>query len=187
MKIKICGISRDCDIDYVNEAQPDYIGFVFAKSKRKVTMEQAIKMKKRLDSSIVSVGVFVNEAVDVINEMLRQGVIDIAQLHGNESEEYISKLDMPVIKAVRFGERMPKNADFILLDGENPGSGEVLDWKELPEISKPFFLAGGISLENIEEAMKIKSYGIDISSGAETEGFKDKEKISELVRRGHNV
>lgn len=187
MKIKICGLFRDCDIDYVNEARPDYIGFVFAKSKRQVTIEQAKRMKERLDSNIIAVGVFVDEALDMVNKVLSEGIINIVQLHGNESNEYISKLNAPVIKAVRFGESIPQNADLILFDGANAGSGEVIDWKRIPQTNKPFFLAGGIGLENIDEAIKIKPYCIDISSGAETNNFKDKEKIIELVRRVHNV
>lgn len=187
MKIKICGIFREIDVDYVNEALPDYVGFVFAKSRRQVTIEQAKNLKQKLNPKIKAVGVFVDASIEKINELINQKIIDIVQLHGNESEAFISKINATVIKAVRIGDEIPQNADYILFDGINAGSGEVFDWSLLPSTKKPFFLAGGISLNNIDEAIKINPFCIDVSSSVETDGFKDKSKISEIVRRVKNV
>jgi len=182
MKIKICGLSRVCDIDYVNEALPDYAGFVFAESKRKITEEKAFTLKQGLSSSIKSVGVFVNHDISFIRNLLNRGIIDIVQLHGQEDEEYISGIDAPVIKTVRIGEKLDYQADYFLFDSIMPGSGKTFDWSLIPKTEKPFFLAGGINIGNIAEAMKINPYAIDICSGVETDGSKDRDKILEIVR-----
>ncbi len=186
MKIKICGLSRACDIDYVNEAQPDFIGFVFAESKRRVTLEQAARLRQKLRPGIRVVGVFVNEALEVVNTAVQSGVIDLVQLHGQEDEAYIGQVEAEVIKALRLGEAQPQNAAYLLFDGARAGSGEVLDWARLPQTHIPYFLAGGIRAENIGQAMELQPYGLDVSSGAETDGYKDRDKIRELVRRLRN-
>ncbi len=187
MKIKICGLFRDCDIDFVNEACPDYIGFVFAKSRRQISVEQAALLRKKLNPQISAVGVFVNEDVNIINRAVAEKIIDIVQLHGNENEDYISKVNAPIIKAVKIGDQIPQNADYILFDGAVAGSGHTFDWSLLPQTHKPFFLAGGINMNNVQKAMEtVKPYAIDLSSGVETDGFKDKNKILEIVRAIRN-
>jgi len=186
MKIKICGLNKECDIDYVNEALADYAGFVFAESKRKISEEKAFVLKRRLSSSIKAVGVFVNHDISFIRNLFKRGIIDIAQLHGQENEEYISEIDAPVIKAVRIGEKFDYQVDYLLFDSLLPGCGKTFDWSLIPKTEKPFFLAGGINSDNIAEAMKINPYAIDVSSGVETDGSKDREKILEIVRSVHN-
>ena len=196
-RIKICGLFRDCDIDYVNEALPDYIGFVFAESRRQVSAEKAAEMRKRLEPSIVPVGVFVNAPLENIVRLYREGVIEIAQLHGSEDEDYIKSLKQscgaPVIKAVRVEksddiERLKNtSAEYLLLDNGAGGTGKAFDWSLIADIDKPFFLAGGVKAENIDAALKLKPFAVDISSGAETDGFKDREKILRLVRRIREV
>lgn len=181
MKIKICGIFRDCDIDFVNEACPDYIGFVFAKSRRQISAEQATVLRRKLDPQITAVGVFVDDDIPQINRMVAEKVIDIVQLHGGENEDYISRINAPIIKVVKIGDEIPQNADYILFDGAVAGSGNTFDWSQLPKTDKLFFLAGGINIENIDRAKKLNPYAIDISSGVETDGVKDKNKISEIV------
>ena len=191
MKIKICGLFRDCDIDFVNEAMPDYIGFVFAESKRKIDVKTAEKFRKAIDPGIISVGVFVNAPVPEIAELYQNGVINIAQLHGSEDKKYIADLKkmcgVPVIKAFSVGAgdgTFPDvtNADFLLFDNGAGGTGKNFDWEKIPGTDeKKFFLAGGISPDNIREAMKHNPYCIDVSSGAETDGVKDRAKIIELV------
>lgn len=196
-KIKICGLSRQCDIDAVNIAKPDFIGFVFAdKSKRKVSFETALSLKNHLDKNIKSVGVFVNNDIDFIVSLVKSDIIDIVQLHGDEDESYIqllkSKIKAPIIKAVRVKSTEDilsadkLSVDYLLLDtytkGEYGGSGKTFDWKMIPEISKPYFLAGGLNIENIKSALKVNAYCLDVSSGAETDGKKDKEKIIEIVK-----
>lgn len=196
-KIKICGLTRRCEIDYVNEAKPDYIGFVFwEKSRRYVTKEQAKRLKERLDPGILAVGVFVNERPEKIAELVNTGVIDLIQLHGEEDEEYVHKLkkmtDRPVIKAVQIKKenngRMPEfTADYYLLDS-GKGSGQTLDWDSLPAIDSPWFLAGGISAENVQDAIEnLHPYAVDFSSSVETDGCKDRDKILEIVRRIRDV
>ncbi|HVI42863.1 MAG TPA: phosphoribosylanthranilate isomerase [Anaerovoracaceae bacterium] len=198
MKIKICGLFRPEDIEYVNEALPDYIGFVFAKSRRQVTAEQAGTLRKNLNTDIQTVGVFVNAPMDEAVSLLKSGVIDIAQLHGSEDEEYMMRLksetNCQIIKAIRVeraedilnAQNSP--ADFLLLDHGTGGTGEAFDWKLIREYRKPYFLAGGIHAGNIKQAMKSgKPFAIDLSSGVETDGVKDKDKILEIVRRIRNV
>lgn len=195
MKIKICGLFKNKDIDYVNEARPDYIGFVFAKSKRQVNYQQAKLLKARLDSQIKVVGVFVDSEIAEINKLVNDKIIDIVQLHGSENNEYINKLKqtikVPVIKAVKVTSKTDLNSldypvDYYLLDNQVSGSGETFDWSLIKDLNKPFFLAGGIDLDNLDEAMSKADYGIDVSSGVETNGIKDRNKIIEIVRRTKN-
>lgn len=186
MKVKICGLKNSVDVDYVNEAMPDYIGFVFAESKRCISPETAAEFKNRLNPKIAAVGVFVNAEIPSISKLHGDGVINFAQLHGSESEAYIDELkkvcDIPVIKAINAEVSPPANADYLLFDNGKGGSGESFDWGLVPECGKNYFLAGGINLDNIEKAMKLKPYGIDLSSGAETSGKKDRGKIIRLVQ-----
>ena len=192
MKIKICGLFREDDMHYVNQAMPDYIGFVFAKSKRQITVEQANHFKKMLDPRILAVGVFVDAPISEIKTIVQLGIIDIVQLHGQEDQNYISLLKhqvhVPLIKAITVEDIHSEyeDVDYYLFDSSNAGSGRCFDWTLIPQIKKPFFLAGGIRLSNIDEAMKLNCYGIDISSGVELYGYKDQEKINEIVRRVKN-
>ncbi len=186
MKIKICGIMRECDMDYINLAQPDYIGFIFAPSRRRITAEAAAGFKSRLSNHILAVGVFVDQDVDLINKLVDDKIIDIVQLHGSESDDFIRMINAPTIKALRIGEDINCSSEFLLFDGIKAGSGESFDWSMLPKTDKPFFIAGGINIDNIDQAMALEPYGIDISSGVETDGFKDKQKIIEIVGRVRN-
>ncbi len=201
-KIKICGLSRLVDINFVNEALPDYIGFVFAKSKRQVDELQAEKLKDRLRPEIQAVGVFVNEDPDKVIRLCKKNIIDIVQLHGDEDEEYLyklrEKLNNPIIKAVRVKEyqdimkAMKLNCDYLLLDaykeGKYGGSGDAFDWSLIGDIKKPYFLAGGINTENVVRAIEqIRPYGIDISSGVETDGLKDSSKIKDIILKVRSV
>ena len=195
--IKICGLTRPCDIDMVNQERPEYIGFVFAKSRRRVTAEQAIKLRKRLIRDIIPVGVFVNEPIENIISLVRKNVIQVVQLHGEEDESYIKRLkaltDKQVIKAISVQsaedilKRAETMADYLLLDNVGGGTGQVFDWSLIPpklEKVKPYFLAGGLSGDNIKEAIsQTKAFAVDVSSGVETNGLKDAIKIKELIRR----
>jgi len=197
MHIKICGLFRDQDIDYVNEARPDYIGFVFAKSKRQVSTALAQYLRFRLVDDIVPVGVFVNTPIPEIVALYHNDVISIAQLHGGEDESYITQLKrksaensknkpIPVIKVVKSEELkngLPATgADYYLVDS-GAGSGKSFDWKKLDsiKIQKPWFLAGGIDFKNIKQAMALNPFAVDVSSGAETDGIKDRKKILQLI------
>jgi len=198
-KIKICGIKTFKDIEYINEAQPDYIGFVFAKSKRRVDFNLACLLKTRLDQHIQAIGVFVNEDITFIKKICDRNIIDIVQIHGDEDEEYISTLKKavckPIIKAVRVKERMNKlynYADYILFDTfskvEYGGTGESFSWNMIKGYLKPFFLAGGLSYSNVADAIHLaQPYCVDISSGVETNGFKDRQKIIDVVNLVRSV
>jgi phosphoribosylanthranilate isomerase len=195
-KIKICGLTRPEDIDAVNEVKPDYIGFVFAPSRRRVTPGEAAAMKERLDGSIRSVGVFVNAPAEDIIRLCRDGVMDIVQLHGDEDGGYMadlkSRIDRPLIKAVRVispaqvkaAQALP--CDYLLLDTYQKdaygGTGMPFDHGLIPPLEKPFFLAGGLNAGNIAKAALTGAYCLDVSGGAETDGVKDAEKIKALVR-----
>lgn len=197
-KIKICGLFRDCDIDFVNEATADYVGFVFAKSHRQVSVKQADLFRQKLNKNIISVGVFVNNNIEEIQKIYNDGIISVAQLHGSEDNHYIAELrkncKVKIIKSVNASTGIDiqkiKNidADFLLFDGGTGGEGKTFNWEILSEINKPFFLAGGLNINNIDEAIKkVKPYAVDLSSGVETDGVKDKQKILNIVRRVKNV
>ena len=192
-RIKLCGLSRASDIEVANELKPEYIGFVFApKSRRYVTPEQAAALKRLLHPTIKAVGVFVKERPKNIAALLAEGTIDIVQLHGGETEAYIKELraltDKPIIKAFRIdGEQdtvaaQESHADYVLLDSGGGGTGTVFDWRLLENINRPYFLAGGLDISNVEEAIKTaKPFAVDVSSGIETTGLKDKNKMAAFV------
>ena len=191
-KIKLCGLSRLCDIEAANGLKPDYIGFVFAsKSKRYVTYEKATELKSRLSPKIQAVGVFVNEHPQDVVKLLQNGIIDIAQLHGNEDEDYITHLrlltDKPIIKAFRIETSQDvikaeqSTADFVLLDS-GAGTGMVFDWQLIQNIKRPYFLAGGLGVDNVSPAIDaLHPYAVDVSSSIETDGIKDKRKMATFV------
>lgn len=191
-KIKLCGLSRQCDIEWANELKPDYIGFIFwSKSKRNVSPEKAKELKALLSLDIKAVGVFVDEPIENIAKLLNDNIIDLAQLHGSEDEEYIARLrtlsDKPIIKAFLLkskedAERAEKStADHILLDS-GMGTGKGFDRSLLKNISRPYFLAGGLYPENVGIAVDTLSpYAVDVSSGIETDNFKDRNKMAAFV------
>ena len=194
VKIKICGIKRLEDISLVNKYKPDYIGFVFADSKRKVSHDLAYELKQNLDSDIISVGVFVDSPIEEIVKLFDDGVIEIAQLHGDEDEKYIKSLKdntndkLKIIKSVEMSDKtdllkyddLP--ADYLLLDS-GKGSGKTFDWELIRnDLKKEFFLAGGLNSENVKELiMKFNPYAIDLSSSLEVDGYKDENKIKEIM------
>ncbi len=192
-KIKFCGLTRTEDIEMVNALKIDYAGFVFAKkSRRHVSVEQAELLRRRLSPDIQAVGVFVNEDIRHAAELLKRGVIDIAQLHGDEDEAYIKRLKewtgQPVIKAFRMesGEDCRRaeasSADFVLLDSGNGGTGKCFDWNLLHQVKRQYFLAGGLDARNVRQAVfKFHPYALDVSSGIETDGKKDRAKMQEFV------
>lgn len=191
-KIKLCGLSRPCDITAANALKPEYIGFVFApKSRRYVTPEQAAELKQILSPEIRAVGVFVNEPPERVAALLSSGVIDLAQLHGDEDEAYLQQLrsctDRPIIRAfpiaaaedIAAAER--SSADLVLLDS-GAGTGTVFDWTLIQNIKRPYFLAGGLGADNAGAAVAaLHPYGVDVSSGIETNGIKDKTKMAAFV------
>ncbi|GBU10890.1 N-(5'-phosphoribosyl)anthranilate isomerase [Erysipelotrichaceae bacterium] len=192
--VKICGIQTVEDIEIMNQTRPDFIGFVFATSKRQITKKQAKKLRESLDAGIRVVGVFVNTNQAEIIDIVKYGIIDYIQLHGFEDENYIKalklKVDIPIIKAICVQDTLgniENTADFLLLDGEKPGSGAVFDWSLVGLITQRFFLAGGLNSTTIENALdKLEPYGVDISSGVEEAGRKDLVKTREFINKVRN-
>lgn len=192
-RIKLCGLMKVEDIQTANELCPDYIGFVFAeKSRRYISPEQAASFKSILSPIIKAVGVFVNESAENVAKLLNENVIDIAQLHGNESEDYIKKLraltDKSIIKAFGIADENDvilaekSSADYILLDSVGGGTGKAFDWNLIKNITRPYFLAGGFDSENVSDAINLLNpFAVDVSSGIETDGIKDKNKMKNFV------
>ena len=206
-KIKICGLKRPQDVEYVNRYLPEYAGFVFAGSKRKVTDEQAEELGRMLDARIMPAGVFVNEPEQHIVSLVKKNIIRVIQLHGDEDAAYILELrealkksekdtkNIKIIKAVRVqsreqileAEKLP--CDYLLLDTWQKdtygGCGKQFDKSLIPaELAVPYFLAGGLSAENIQENIRIcHPYAVDVSSAVETDGKKDEKKIQEFIER----
>ena len=201
-KIKVCGLRRSEDVEYVNRWKPDYIGFILAEGfRRQVTQEQAENLAKHLDPQIQRVGVFVNQSVEYVSDLLDSGTIHAAQLHGEEDAAYIALLreecrrrgcQATVIQAVRVRtaediQRAGRStADLLLLDAwsENSvgGNGTVFDWSLIQKMNRPFFLAGGLGPANVAEAIRqVHPYGVDASSSLETDGYKDSGKIRRFI------
>ncbi len=193
-KIKICGLLRHCDVSFVNDAMPDYTGFVFYdKSRRYVSFEQAKELRVAMRPAIKTVGVFVNAAIEQIALLYSQNIISVIQLHGSEDDAYIARLraldpSAQIWKAYQITSDKDiqaakgSTADIVLLDSGG-GTGLPFDWWLLHGFSRPFVLAGGLTPENIQEAVsRFHPYAVDISSGVESGGFKDRERIIAAVK-----
>ena len=234
-KVKICGVGRAEDVDAVNRALPDYVGFVLAPSRRRVSAAEAAALKERLDPRIATVGVFVNEDIGEVAKIVERGIVDMVQLHGDEDDAYIKRLKEAcgcgVIKAIGIRAAVanaayrsdagtcvacnsllqpqphpqylpqlplqpplpllptpPPSADYLLFDapaspGQRGGGGRAFDWNVLKGYSgAPFFLAGGLTACTVADAVRTLSpYCVDVSSGVETNGRKDADKIMHFV------
>lgn len=204
--IKICGLKREDDIRFVNEYMPDFVGFVFAQSSRQVSAEQVLALTSSLDSRIKKVGVFVNEKIDSLCEIVLKCCLNAIQLHGDESPEYVEDLKKKLLalklcgveiwKAIRVKDESSLyelekfNVNAFVLDtfaeGKYGGAGKVFDW-ELALKAKKYgniILAGGLKSENVREAItKVQPFAVDVSSGVESEGLKDKSKIYNFINQ----
>ncbi len=198
-KIKICGLKTLQDIEIVNKYLPDYIGFILAPSKRQITLEHAKLLRQKLLPSIKVVGVFVNEELEVIKQYVDGKIVDIVQLHGDETSSRANEiqraLNIPVIKVYRVKDRLGLeiikedmknlNTKYILFDTYHDksygGSGESFDWSLLQDINSPYFLAGGIGEDNIDNALNLNPKVIDLSSSVETNGMKDETKVGKMI------
>lgn len=199
IKIKICGLRRMQDIEYANMLMPDYTGFILAEGyRRSITMEDARKFAEMLDKGIIRTGVFLNQPEHLVAEYVNSGIIQCIQLHGDEDNVYIGRLQKHIgsrcniIKAVRIRDEsdilraLEYECDYLLLDAgsgvQAGGNGIAFDWKLVKGINKPFFLAGGISAENAKDAVEItRPYALDASSSMETDGYKDFNKMKKFV------
>ena len=193
-KVKLCGMMSPDDIAVVNKLKPDYVGFIcWPKSRRYLSPEHAKELRSQLSPDIPAVGVFVNEDPSVILSLVAAGTIQVVQLHGQERDEDIAWLrertDAPIWKA--FKVRGPEDlaaaekssADLVLLDN-GYGTGDTFDWTLLTDVHRPYLLAGGLTPENASDALeRFHPYGLDVSSGIETDGAKDPQKMTDFLRR----
>ncbi len=193
-KVKICGIRRMEDVSFLNELKPDYAGFILSPDyRRSITGKEAEALSQCLSKDIKKVGVFVNESAETVNEYVKRGIIDLVQLHGEESPAYCTKITAPVIKVFKCSEGFSAESiaeydtDFFMFDTA-AGSGRVFNWGLVPKTEKPVFLAGGLSAGNVAGAIEaVHPFAVDISSGAETDGVKDYEKIKKILGVVRNV
>lgn len=192
-KIKLCGLSRPEDIEAANGLSPEYIGFVFAPgSKRYVSPETARHLRAMLDGSITPVGVFVDADVNLMADLADSGVIDAIQLHGHETNDVIKRLrsmsDAVIIQAFRIASKddtaraSMSHADYVLLDA-GTGCGKTFDWSLVSSMDREWFLAGGLTPDNVHDALSgTKPWAVDVSSGIETDRVKDPDKMRAFVR-----
>lgn len=200
VKVKLCGIQQLSDIEYINEIRPDYIGFVFAPSKRRITPKKAHDLIQHVSSS-TCVGVFVNEDIDNVVKIVQTCPLDIVQLHGDEDASYIkqlkSKIPIPIWKAIRLRrvediqQLHNEDVEHFLIDAYSDevygGSGKQFNRELLENVNvSNYVLAGGISIENVDEILQFHPYGIDVSSSLETNGIKDKKKIEAFMAHIEN-
>ncbi len=208
MKTKICGLKSLREIAIVNKYSPDYVGFVFAGEKRKIDGEVALSLRRELSKEIQAVGVFVNEPIEKVVKMCEKNIIQLVQLHGDEDRDYINNLKLevgaPIIKAIRVQsieqivEALSLPCDYFLYDAYSRhsfgGEGKRFDETILTEVykenisfvseglQKPYFIAGGLTARNISRLdNRLKPYGVDVSSGVESMGQKDEEKVREFI------
>ena len=197
-RIKLCGMMNAADIECANTLMPDYIGFVFySKSRRYVEKAAAKELRKNLKDGIKAVGVFVDEKPETAAGYAEEGIIDIIQLHGHEDTTYIEELrkltDKPLIQAFRIDSAnslkaaAKSGADHILLDS-GAGTGETFDWSLLKKTDRPYFLAGGLTPDNVGEAVRrLDPFAVDVSSGIETAGKKDHEKMKAFMEAVRSI
>ena len=191
-RIKLCGLTRPEDIDAANELRPEYVGFVFAPgSRRRIAPEGARTLRERLAPGMEAVGVFVREEIGTVARLANEGIIDLIQLHGGEDADDVRRLRAltarPILQAFRIRgaqdvrAALESPADYILLDS-GAGTGRAFDWEWIRGVRRPYFLAGGLTPDNVAEAVRrLKPYAVDVSSGIETDGRKDREKMAAFV------
>ena len=188
-KVKICGLSTKGAVETAVLAGADYIGFVFAPSKRQVTLEQAIELAEIIPTNVKKVGVFVSPSREELLEAIEKIGLDLVHIHGQVADDLFENLPCASIQAVQVDERghVPNSqADYLLFDAPVAGSGQTFDWGQLDttELSQPFLIAGGLNEDNVAKAIQhFTPYAVDVSSGVESNGQKDHEKIRRFIER----
>ena len=186
-KVKICGLSTVEAVETAVLAGADYIGFVFAASKRQVSLEQAQELAKRVTGKTKIVGVFVSPSLEDLEQAIGQVPLDMVQIHGTFDEVLIPLISVPVIRAIQLSDQeaqVTSQADYLLFDAPVAGSGQTFDWGLLKDqkIQQDFFIAGGLTVDNVRQAREtFQPYALDVSSGVETDGRKDIEKIKAFI------
>lgn len=188
-KVKICGLSTASAVETACQAGADYIGFVFAESRRRVSLEQAQKLAALVPPAVRKVGVFVSPSLTELQEAISVANLDLVQIHGDFDEELLTQIGRQVIRAYQVKGALKgvrQQADYLLFDAPLSGSGQTFDWQTFDkgQIHQPFFIAGGLNAGNVQEAIQhFAPYAVDVSSGVETDGQKDLEKIKEFIER----
>lgn len=188
-KVKICGLSTEESVCVAVNAGADYIGFVFAPSKRQVSFKQAHQLAQPIPDTLKKVGVFVNPSLEDLKVAISEVPLDLVQIHGDWDERLTNHISVPIIRAIQLDNTLGElktNADYLLFDAPKAESGQLFDWKLLAyhTFEKPFFIAGGLTVENVAEAQSLFSpHAVDVSSGVETNGQKDIEKIKAFIER----
>ena len=188
-KVKICGLSNIEAVETAVSAGADYIGFVFAPSKRQVTLEQAAELAKIIPTNLNKVGVFVSPSRADLLEAIEKVGLDLVQVHGQVADDLFEDLPCASIQAVQVdgdGHVPNSQADYLLFDAPVAGSGQTFDWGRLDttELAQPFFIAGGLNEDNVARAIQhFSAFAVDVSSGVETDGQKDHEKIRRFIER----
>ena len=186
-KVKICGLSTVEAVETAVLAGADYIGFVFAASKRQVSLEQAQELAKRVTGKTKIVGVFVSPSLEDLEQSIGQVPLDMVQIHGTFDEALMPMISVPVIRAIQLSDQeaqVTSQADYLLFDAPVAGSGQTFDWGLLKDqkIQQDFFIAGGLTEDNVRQAREtFQPYAVDVSSGVETDGRKDIEKIKAFI------
>ena len=186
-KVKICGLSTVEAVETAVLAGADYVGFVFAESKRQVSLEQAHELAKLVTGKTKIVGVFVSPSLEDLEQAIAQVPLDVVQIHGTFDEALIQKISVPVIRAIQLSDgeaQLRSQADYLLFDAPVAGSGQTFDWDLLKDqkIQQDFFIAGGLTVDNVRQAREtFQPYALDVSSGVETDGHKDIEKIKAFI------
>ena len=188
-KVKICGLKTPEAVAVAVNSGADYVGFVFAPSKRQVTLKQAHDLAEGIPKSVKKVGVFVSPSLQELNQAIASVPLDLVQIHGDFDESLLEQVSVPTIRAFQVSQEVAiidGLADFLLFDAPMAGSGQTFDWHLLADkkIKKPFFIAGGLTVENVREAQALfQPYALDVSSGVETDGVKDLTKIRQFIER----
>ena len=188
-KVKICGLSTASAVETACQAGADYIGFVFAESCRRVSLEQAQKLADLVPATVRKVGVFVSPSLAELEEAISVANLDLVQIHGDFNEDLLTEIGRSVIRAYQVKgdlEDISQEAAYLLFDAPLAGSGQTFDWQAFDknQIHQPFFIAGGLNAGNVREAIQyFNPYAVDVSSGVETDGQKDLEKITEFIER----
>ena len=186
-KVKICGLSTVEAVETAVLAGADYIGFVFAESKRQVSLEQAQELAKRVTGKTKIVGVFVSPSLEDLELAIGRVPLDMVQIHGTFDEALMPMISVPVIRAIQLSDQeaqVTSQADYLLFDAPVAGSGQTFDWDLLKDqkIQQDFFIAGGLTVDNVHQAREtFQPYALDVSSGVETDGRKDIEKIKAFI------
>ncbi|MDQ0222269.1 phosphoribosylanthranilate isomerase [Streptococcus moroccensis] len=188
-KVKICGVKTPEAVKAAVQSGADFVGFVFAKRKRQISLMEAHRLAHWVPAYVRKVGVFVSPSLEELQEAIKTVPLDMVQIHGDFDNHLGTELPVPVIRAVQMTEdtcEIETGLEYVLLDAPVAGSGQTFDWSKLDNVNleSPFFMAGGLTIDNVKEAIqRFKPFAVDVSSGVETNGVKDIQKIKQFTEK----